>query len=320
VGLDRARSAFERGNDAEALIWLWQELERARLREDLSSLADISAVATAIAERGSEATAGEARRLLAQLPASESLPPRSASATIRGALRNAVLLALVFAAVFVASETLMGGGRFDQPPIETADLGRDAPGETRRLEPGVYLVPLGRMERAPLLDAARILSTRYRLRIRVEPAAGVAHGDVDRGRGQLEGDHLMDTLARRYPTLSRTAKARVIGVTELDLYLDRTSHRFSFSTYSNRHRIAAVSTARMDPANYLGLRRLVGLDGGAGKRDERLFKMLTRALGMGYFGLPLQEGWETALGGPIDSLGDLDRLGDHLPTLPGVWR
>jgi predicted Zn-dependent protease len=306
VGLDRARSALERGADREALIWLWQELDAARANEDAEALAEIAEIAREIEQRSSEAGASEARALLAQLPAHEAPRPRGRR-WARGVVQLGILLL-----VGVLGLEVFQGGYFHQPSIGSADLGSARSGETRQAEAGVYLVPLGRMDPLPLRSAARILSRRYPIPVQVEPAESLEETAVNRHRGQLQGREVMARIADRYFT--RPANALVLGVTELDLYLEtKSGDNFAFSTYSNAHPVAVVSTARLDPANYWTLRRLVGRDGGGAKRDERLVKMLTRAIGL-RLGLPRRAGWDTALHEPIRSVSDIDRMGAGLPA------
>ena len=63
-GIKQARASLRRGDADGTLVYLWNELESARLRGDRRSLRAIGVMAAAIAERGEGGQRAEAQRLL----------------------------------------------------------------------------------------------------------------------------------------------------------------------------------------------------------------------------------------------------------------
>jgi hypothetical protein len=66
-GVDQARKAVRRGASDEALVFLWNALEPARLAGDGAELERIGRLAHVIARAGDESQKREARRLLQSL-------------------------------------------------------------------------------------------------------------------------------------------------------------------------------------------------------------------------------------------------------------
>ncbi len=72
--LDHARRAVSRGENGEALVYLWNSLDEARASQDPGDFEDVAKLADKIAERGDEAERADAVRLLAELARAQGEP------------------------------------------------------------------------------------------------------------------------------------------------------------------------------------------------------------------------------------------------------
>jgi predicted Zn-dependent protease len=100
----------------------------------------------------------------------------------------------------------------------------------------------------------------------------------DSRRSQVSAEKLIQAVRVRYPKLD--SRSGVIAITPLDMYMEGVPQwRFAFSMRSREVRLAVISYARMDPQNL-----------GAAPDDtllqSRLRKMITKNIGILYFGLP----------------------------------
>ena len=86
-GIKQARAALRHGDADGALVFLWNELEAARLQGDRRSLRAIGGLALAIAERGDEGQRADAQRLLEVLE--RAAEEGDATAALEGAVRAA---------------------------------------------------------------------------------------------------------------------------------------------------------------------------------------------------------------------------------------
>jgi predicted Zn-dependent protease len=167
----------------------------------------------------------------------------------------------------------------------------------------VYLVPLGAPDPPFLVSVAEHLEQRYQLRvIRLAPLA-LDESAVDNHRRQLVAEALIALMRREYPREAEDGSAVLVGITAHDLYIaSYTKWRWAFS-YRMGERFAVVSTARMDDAAWGGRPDPQRL-------EVRLRKMVTKNLGILYFGLDQTSDRRSVMFGPILGLGDLDSIGE----------
>ena len=167
----------------------------------------------------------------------------------------------------------------------------------------IYFVPLGTPD-APGLDAlAAHLERRYVISVRILGPLTLEESVVDNRRRQLIAEPLIDLMKRGYPAEAADPAAVLVGVTTHDLYIaGHTIWRFAFSL-RQEDRFAVVSTARMDNAT-LGGRPDPQL------LETRLRKMVTKNLGIMYFGLQQSKSRRSVLYGPILGVDDLDSIGE----------
>ena len=100
----------------------------------------------------------------------------------------------------------------------------------------------------------------------------------------------------------------LIGVTPLDLYFEQKDWRFAFGVRGMpEDPKSVISTFRMNPETF-------GEDRDDGLLFTRARKMVSRHIGLLYYGLPENSDPESLLYSSILSLGDLDRLQEPLPV------
>ena len=126
---------------------------------------------------------------------------------------------------------------------------------------------------------------------------------VDERRGQAVADGLIDTVRRRYAPLARDPGARVIGITQRDMYILSMQKQwtFAFSLRGKDRRFAVVSYARMDPVAFKQPPNEELL-------RSRLRKMVMKNIGVMYYELPLSNDPRSVMYRNILGLDDLDRV------------
>jgi predicted Zn-dependent protease len=162
-------------------------------------------------------------------------------------------------------------------------------------------------------DLAAFLRAEYNLQVAVLPRLSLAGRErqpghlVDQGRGQVNGDALLQLLRELFPPIAATDDTSLIAVTSYDMYNSTSPNlRYVFALGETRRGgTAAVSYARLHQMP-------------TGEDDEamvtpRLRKAVLRRLGTIHFGLPMSEDpssimWEGFLNSPWA----LDELSDHL--------
>jgi predicted Zn-dependent protease len=181
-----------------------------------------------------------------------------------------------------------------------------SPAAQKPLLPQLYFVAIGEKP-APLLDYL-VAHFQRTLGITIEllPRLAVAPLTRDRERSQLVADDLITAARRRYASLARDARTRLIAVTAEDIYMTEMKNqwRFTFSLRDHDDRFAVVSYARMNPAN-------LGDPADEGLLRSRLRKMVMKNIGIMYYRLPLSENPRSVLYGRILGVDDLDRMTEN---------
>jgi hypothetical protein len=163
----------------------------------------------------------------------------------------------------------------------------------------VYLIPVGRIRPALLEAQAARLAREVNIVVStLGPIDAPTEGIRDRS---LWPDGVVDVVDERVPP-SRRHGAIVIGVTELDIGAGSVRH------YDNDSRATVISTAPLDPANY-------GLPADARTRDERLYKLLLRTVGLVLFRLSADSDPQSLLTAALgNDWADLDSMRAELPS------
>ena len=179
----------------------------------------------------------------------------------------------------------------------TVATGSAAPGAAAGSRP-VYLVPLGGFSGATLQKLAEDVHARLGLSVSVRPGFSLPRSAFDPVRRQYVADELLGPIERIRARDPR--RPVVVGFTRADMYTRLKDWRYTFAL---RDGIASsvISSARMDD-------RFYGYRSNERLLASRLEKMLTKTLGVLYWGLPLSSDPRSVLYDSILSLDDLDYM------------
>jgi predicted Zn-dependent protease len=161
----------------------------------------------------------------------------------------------------------------------------------------VYFQPLSSY---PVADAEELAShyrTKFGLAIEVLEPIPIPEGAFDRQRGQAVAERLIDEI-RTVAVLDTDPGAVVIGLTVVDMYIAELSWNFAFNWRSDGH-LAVVSTSVMDD---LGADRALQM--------RRLQKMVTKDLGILYYGLHGNDDPGSVLYRNVNGVRELDRMSE----------
>jgi predicted Zn-dependent protease len=100
---------------------------------------------------------------------------------------------------------------------------------------------------------------------------------MDNRRNQLMAETLTNEMRGNFPELANDPKAILIGVTSRDMYLVSKNRRFAFGWRDADKRTTVVSIARMILRYGFNL---------FPNSEVRLRKMVTKDIGILYYGLP----------------------------------
>jgi predicted Zn-dependent protease len=216
---------------------------------------------------------------------------RKRAGIVRGAFMTGTLAAIVCLVIGFAGVPTAIASR--------APEGRAATVPAHPTGRSVYLAPLGGLSASELQSLADFYAVRYGLDVGVLPPAPVPAGLEDSGRRQVAAEDLIGLLPSIYP-VAADPNSVVIGVLPADIYIRGIPEwRWAFGDRAQGH-LAVVSTAHM---------RAAGPFGGS-LAASRLRKMVTRDIGVLYFGLPLSDDQRSVLYSENESVADLDRLGE----------
>jgi predicted Zn-dependent protease len=171
----------------------------------------------------------------------------------------------------------------------------------------VCLVPLGQVSPALVQNLVDYYKGQYGLTITVLTPSAVPADIADPLREQIDAATLISYMGSLFMDEYSDPNVVLIGITPVDLY-DKESHfRYLFGLKGTPTSPQAVmSTFRMNPAAY-----------GETADDDLLFsrarKLLTKYIGILYYGLTPSDDPESPLYDSILSTADLDDMGEPLP-------
>ena len=123
---------------------------------------------------------------------------------------------------------------------------------------------------------------------------------IDRSRGQLIGEQLINKMKIGYPAQAQDRTVMMVGFTRGDMYVRHKDWRFASATREDG-RFAAISTARMDLESF-------GLLPNDGVLVRRLLKMTSKQMGLYFYKLPERQEKTSPLFSPILGLDELDAV------------
>jgi predicted Zn-dependent protease len=167
----------------------------------------------------------------------------------------------------------------------------------------VYLVPLGEISASYLDALVSYYRQKYNVPMEVLPAVKLEPWLMDYSRRQLVAEELVKEMKRRYPEIASDRTVILIGITLKDMFIRGYPWLFAFS-WREGGRFAVVSAGRMDPGFF-------------GKPPDeillqlRMKKMITKNVGLMYFGHTQSTDPKSVLYQSILSIDDLDRVGEN---------
>lgn len=215
-------------------------------------------------------------------------------------LRNALLIIVGLATTGAVAVLMVNSGQprngfavTPASPIETPGppIAVPSPPVARN----VYLAPFGEFPLATAEALVEHYRARYGLTVEIAPSIPLPDGALNRKRNQLIAEQLVEAIAATELAASDPG-AIIIGLTDEDVYIESMDWRYAYGLRSGET-LAVVSTARMNV-----------LRANATKRLERLRKMVTRDLGILYYGLALSDDRSSVLYKDILGPDDLDRM------------
>jgi predicted Zn-dependent protease len=171
----------------------------------------------------------------------------------------------------------------------------------------ITFVPIGNFPSASLQALASYYEQTLGLHIDVRSAIPFEESMMDRSRGQLIGEELVNGMKTGYPTQAQDRSVMMVGFTRGDMYVRHKDWRFAFATREDG-RFAAISTVRMDPVSF-------GLPPNDGVLVRRLLKMTSKQIGLYFYELPERQEKSSVLYSPILSVDDLDEVSMDFDTI-----
>jgi predicted Zn-dependent protease len=166
----------------------------------------------------------------------------------------------------------------------------------------IYLVPIG--DTTPLISASLLQYYRdkYGLTLDVLPSIPVPEWARDEARHQVVAEELIEAMRRAYPQQAATPDSILIGVTDEDIYIAELDWEFAFN-FREAHQTAVVSTARLNPVYY-------GRPAAPALLETRLRKLLSKNIGISFYGLNLSSDPGSVLYNKIWNMETLDAMGE----------
>ena len=167
----------------------------------------------------------------------------------------------------------------------------------------VYFAALGDVRSGTLQGLVEHYRQKFGMQIRILPPMKLDQRDFALGRKQFVAEQLIRRMQENYPAQAGNPKDIVIGITDNDIYPTSENWRFCFGWRDGRAHMAVVSTARMG-LHYLD-QPLLGATS-----EVRLQKMVTKDLGILYFGRPLSRNPHSVMYDQILGIEELDEVSE----------
>jgi archaemetzincin len=200
------------------------------------------------------------------------------------------------------------GSLFDGCLVAQTELQPTAPDPCGGNERRVCLVPLGRISPGLMQHLLDHYREQYGLRVALMKPVSVPFDIANPLRGQVDADTLIRYMGRTYSTAYHDPEVVLIGITPLDLYAADSHFRYVFGVKgSPDDPKAVVSTFRMDPESY-------GEPPNEGVFYSRARKLLSKYIGLLYYGLPPSDDPLSPMYNSILGVTDVDNMGEPLPV------
>jgi predicted Zn-dependent protease len=167
----------------------------------------------------------------------------------------------------------------------------------------IFFVPLGDFPSTQLEPLVQYYRQKYNLEIAVLKSIPVDPATRDQSRQQLMAEKLVASVRDGVPEYTNDSKSILIGFTSEDIYPTSQGWEFAFGWRIGATRTAVVSTARMN-LHYAGEPSDVSAP------DTRMRKVVTKDIGILYYGLPQSKNPKSVLYSQILGIQELDQVGE----------
>lgn len=175
----------------------------------------------------------------------------------------------------------------------------------------ICFVPLGQVDSDLVLHLADYYREEYGIEVVISPPRDIPGDLLDHQRGQVSAQDLRDEVYLHAGGSLSEDDAVYIGLTPLDLYSQQSSYAWVFGTKaisSTGTKVGVLSTFRMNPELY-------GDAADDQLLETRVRKMVSKYVGLLYFGLEETSDPKSPLYGSIGGLDDLDSMSEA-PLVP----
>lgn len=171
-----------------------------------------------------------------------------------------------------------------------------------RRKPQIYFISLGDVPPQATEQLMAHYKARFGVTIKTLPAIRLDDTLVSPHRNQIAAEVLIGLMREKYPSVVNDLNSIVIGLTPADMYISSYDWDFAFNLRQEK-RLAVVSMARMDPVNF-------GQPANEVLLNTRLRKMVTKNIGVLYFGKSLSKNPRSVLYNNVLGVEELDAMGE----------
>jgi predicted Zn-dependent protease len=166
----------------------------------------------------------------------------------------------------------------------------------------IYLVPIGNTTGLISPSLLQYYQSKYGISLHVLSSIPVPEWARDHARQQLVADELIEAMGCAYPQQAARPDTILIGVTDEDIYISELDWKFALNFRETSHALV-ISTARLNPAYY-------GKPPEPTLLETRLRKLLTKNIGISFYGLELTSDRGSVLYNDIEDMETLDAMGE----------
>jgi predicted Zn-dependent protease len=167
----------------------------------------------------------------------------------------------------------------------------------------VYFVAIGDFPDNVMQDFVSFYKQKFNLDVQVLKTITPDPRLFDGARQQLAAEPLVDSVHAAFPEVANDPGAVLIGLTTSDIYPTSVSWQFAFGWRKGDLHTAVVSAARMG-IHYAGEPDEVA------KPEVRMRKMISKDIGMLYYGLAQSNNPRSVLYNQIGGIEELDAVGE----------
>ena len=173
----------------------------------------------------------------------------------------------------------------------------------------IYLIPMEGVS-VEFASIAQEIESRYKLATKVLTTMGRETSMFNTEHRQYSANRIAQRAHEIIAAIKRPEEQPFILVlTPYDINTEDFQLRFLFAAHfkeiAHFNGVSVISTARIDPVNY-------GLPRDNKLRDDRLMKLINKAIGQQVLHIPISSDSKSAMYGPILGLDDLDSMSSAL--------